>query len=103
MNALTLCLLFSSALFAIGLIAALARRTAILVLLGLELMLSAGNINLVAFWRYGTPHPAGAGLSFVLFIIAVSAAETGVGLALIIALRRHRASIRLDEAVWLKG
>ncbi|HZZ57746.1 MAG TPA: NADH-quinone oxidoreductase subunit NuoK [Opitutaceae bacterium] len=103
MSALQACLLFSSALFALGLAAALARRTAILVLLALELMLSAGTVNLVAFWRYG-PRPADAsGLLFVLFAIAISAAEAGVGLALVIAVRRHHASIRLDQPARLKG
>jgi NADH-quinone oxidoreductase subunit K len=103
MSPLQLCLLFSSLLFCIGLAGALSRSNTILVLLGIELMLNAANLNFIAFWRYG-PHPeAGTGLIFVLFAIAVAAAEAAVGLALVIAIHRHRKSIRLQEANTLKG
>lgn len=102
-NPLQLCLLFSSALFCIGLTAALSRSNAILVLLGIELMLNAANINFIAFWRFG-PAPAPAtGVLFVLFSIAVAAAEAAVGLALVIAIYRHQKSIRLQDATSLKG
>ncbi len=103
MTPLHLCLLISSALFAIGLTAALARSNTILVLLGIELMLNAANLNFIAFWRFG-PSPAPAsGVIFVLFAIAVAAAEAAVGLALIIAIYRHQRNIRLQEADRLKG
>ncbi len=103
MSPLQLCLAVSSLLFCIGLVAALSRSNSILVLLGVELMLNAANLNFIAFWRYG-PHPAaGAGAIFVLFTIAVAAAEAAVGLALVIALHRHRKTIRLQEANTLKG
>ncbi len=103
MNPLHLCLAFSSLLFAVGLTGALARGNSILVLLGLELMLNAANLNFIAFWRFG-PHGAPAtGVVFVLFAIAVAAAETAVGLALIISLYRHQRNIRLPEATRLKG
>lgn len=103
MSPLQLCLIFSSLLFCIGLVGALSRSNTILVLLGIELMLNAANLNFIAFWRYG-PHPeAGTGLIFVLFAIAVAAAEAAVGLALVIAIHRHRKSIRLQEANSLKG
>ena len=103
MSPLQLCLLFSSLLFCVGLIGALSRSNAILVLLGIELMLNAANLNFIAFWRYG-PHPEmGTGVLFVLFSIAVAAAEAAVGLALVIAIHRHRQSIRLQEAAQLKG
>ncbi|RXK53344.1 NADH-quinone oxidoreductase subunit NuoK [Oleiharenicola lentus] len=103
MSPLQLCLLFSSLLFCVGLAGALSRSNTILVLLGIELMLNAANLNFIAFWRYG-PHPeAGTGLIFVLFAIAVAAAEAAVGLALVIAIHRHRKSIRLQEANSLKG
>jgi NADH-quinone oxidoreductase subunit K len=95
--------LFSSLLFCVGLAGALSRSNTILVLLGIELMLNAANLNFIAFWRYG-PHPeAATGLIFVLFAIAVAAAEAAVGLALVIAIHRHRKTIRLQEANSLKG
>lgn len=103
MNPLSVCLLLSTALFCIGLAAALARTSAILVLLGIELMLNAANLNFIAFWRYGGHDPAGGGVVFVLFSIAVAAAEAAVGLALVIAVYRHQRNIRLQEAVRLKG
>ncbi|MBI3886036.1 MAG: NADH-quinone oxidoreductase subunit NuoK [Opitutae bacterium] len=103
MSPLHICLLFSSALFCIGLVGALARSNTILVLLGIELMLNAANINFIAFWRYGPNHADGTGIIFVLFSIAVAAAEAAVGLALVIAIYRHRQTIRLQEANTLKG
>ncbi|MBI5692398.1 MAG: NADH-quinone oxidoreductase subunit NuoK [Verrucomicrobia bacterium] len=100
---LQLCLLFSSALFCVGLIGALSRSNTILVLLGIELMLNAANLNFIAFWRFG-PNPAAAtGVIFVLFSIAVAAAEAAVGLALVIAIYRHQKNVRLQEASQLKG
>ena len=100
---LQLCLLFSSALFCIGLIGALSRSNTILVLLGVELMLNAANVNFIAFWRYGpSPSPA-TGVMFVIFAIAGAAAEAAVGLALVIAVYRHRKNIRLQEANTLRG
>jgi len=103
MSPLQLCLILSSLLFCLGLLGALARSNTILVLLGIELMLNAANLNFIAFWRYG-PHPeAGLGPVFVLFVIAVAAAEAAVGFALVIAINRHRKTIRLQEANSLKG
>ena len=100
---LQLCLLFSSALFCVGLIGALARSNTILVLLGIELMLNAANLNFIAFWRFSpSPTPA-TGVLFVIFSIAVAAAEAAVGLALVIAIYRHQKNIRLQEAARLKG
>jgi len=102
-NPLTLCLLLSSALFAIGLTAALARTNTILVLLGIELMLNAANLNFIAFWRFGPSTASATGVMFVLFAIAIAAAEAAVGLALVIAVYRHQKNIRLSEATRLKG
>ncbi|HTZ58770.1 MAG TPA: NADH-quinone oxidoreductase subunit NuoK [Acidobacteriaceae bacterium] len=97
MTALTGCLLASSLLFAIGLAGALTRRNTILVLVGIELMLNAANINFVAFWRFG-PHSSGAtGIIFVLFSIGVAAAEAAVGLALILAVYRHTKTTDLSR------
>lgn len=102
MNPLHLCLLVSTALFCIGLAAVLVRGNAILVLLGVELMLNAANLNFIAFWRYG-PGGGDTGVIFVLFSIAVAAAEASVGLALVIALHRHRRTISVRAANQLKG
>jgi NADH-quinone oxidoreductase subunit K len=97
-------LLFSSALFCLGLVTALARSNTILVLLGVELMLNAANINFIAFARHSAAGGgAMTGVLFALFSIAVAAAEAAVGLALIIAIYRHRRSVRLQDANELKG
>jgi len=103
MSPLHLCLAFSSVLFAVGLAGALARSNSILVLLGIELMLNAANLNFIAFWRYGPAPSSATGVIFVIFAIAVTAAETAVGLALVISIYRHQQSIRLQEATRLKG
>jgi NADH-quinone oxidoreductase subunit K len=103
MSPLQLCLVLSSLLFCVGLAGALSRSNTILVLLGIELMLNAANLNFIAFWRYG-PHPAaGTGVIFVLFAIAVAAAEAAVGLALVIAVHRHRKTVRLQDSNTLRG
>jgi NADH:ubiquinone oxidoreductase subunit K len=96
-------LVFSSLLFSVGLAGALTRRNAILVLVGIELMLNAANLNFISFWRYGTDPNALAGIMFVLFSIAIAAAEAAVGLALIIAVYRHYKTINLDKVDKLKG
>jgi len=97
------CLLVSALLFAIGLAGAVTRRNAILALVGIELMLNAANLNFIAFWRFG-PHPeALTGLMVVIFSIAIAAAEAAVGLALVIAIYRHRKTINLDEIKDLRG
>ena len=103
MSQLQLCLLLSSFLFCIGLIGAMARSNTILVLLGVELMLNAANINFIAFWPYGPNHASGTGILFVLFSIAIAASEAAVGLALVISVYRHQKNIRLQEANRLKG
>jgi NADH-quinone oxidoreductase subunit K len=90
-------------LFAIGLAGALTRRNAILVLIGIELMLNAGNLNLIAFWRYSERPETLQGIMFVLFSIAIAAAEAAVGLALIIAIYRHYKTTDLDQIDSLKG
>lgn len=103
MTPLTACLLLSALLFAIGLAGALMRRNAILVLIGIELMLNAANLNFIAFWRYG-PHPeALTGMMFAVFSIAVAAAEAAVGLALVISLYRHIRSANIDEVNSMSG
>jgi NADH:ubiquinone oxidoreductase subunit K len=96
-------LLVAALVFAIGLAGALTRRNAILVLIGIELMLNAANLNLIAFWRY-SPHPEVlTGMMFAVFSIAVAAAEAAVGLGLVIALYRHAHTTDLDEINRMKG
>lgn len=103
MTPLAGCLLLAVLLFAIGLAGALVRRNAILVLIGIELMLNAANLNFIAFWRYG-PHPeALTGVLFAIFSIGVAAAEAAVGLALIISLYRHLKSANIDEVTSMHG
>ena len=97
MTALAGCLLVSSLLFAVGLAGALTRRNTILVLVGIELMLNAANLNFVAFWRFGPHSGAPAGMIFVLFSIGVAAAEAAVGLALILAVYRHTKTTDLSQ------
>jgi NADH:ubiquinone oxidoreductase subunit K len=103
MTPLTGCLLVSSLLFAIGLGGALTRHSAILVLIGIELMLNAANLNFIAFWRYGSHPEALTGMLFVIFSIAVAAAEAAVGLALIIAIYRHTKTTNVQEMDELRG
>lgn len=96
-------LVLSALLFSLGLAGALARRNAIIVLIGIELMLNAANLNFIAFWRYG-PHPeALTGILFTLFSIAVAAAEAAVGLALIISIYRHYKTANVDQMDAMKG
>ncbi|HEY6170248.1 MAG TPA: NADH-quinone oxidoreductase subunit NuoK [Verrucomicrobiae bacterium] len=103
MNPLTGYLLLAALLFAIGLAGALMRRNAILVLIGIELMLNAANLNFIAFWRYGPNPEALTGVTFVLFAIAIAAAEAAVGLALIISIYRHYKTTNVNDVNELKG
>jgi NADH-quinone oxidoreductase subunit K len=94
-------LVFAAALFSIGLYGVLARRNAVAILMGVELMLNAVNINLVAFWRYITPAQI-AGQAFAVMVFAVAAAEVAVGLALVISIYRRRNTVVADEIDLLK-
>jgi NADH-quinone oxidoreductase subunit K len=89
-------------LFSIGLYGALARRNAVAVLMGIELILNAVNINLVAFNRYIIPQLV-TGQVFAIFVLAIAAAEAAVGLALIIAIYRSRDTVNLEDLDLLKG
>ena len=96
-------LLLSSLLFSVGLAGVLIRRNAILVLIGIELMLNAANLNFIAFWRFGPDPSALTGMMFALFSIGVAAAEAAVGLAIILAAYRHSKTTDLDRMNSLKG
>ncbi|MBX3747456.1 MAG: NADH-quinone oxidoreductase subunit NuoK [Verrucomicrobiae bacterium] len=103
MNPIVPHLVLAVLLFAIGMTGALLRRNAILTLVGIELMLNGANLSFVVFWRFG-PHPdPHTGVMFALFSIAVAAAEAAVGLALIIALFRHRRTTALEMADSMRG
>ncbi len=93
--------ILSAVLFCIGLFGVLAKRNAIMVLICIELMLNAVNINLVAFNKYVTPADF-IGQIFAIFVIAVAAAEVGLGLAIIIAIYRNKVSVNLDDFDLLK-
>jgi len=94
-------LFFAAGLFSIGLFGVLARKNAIAILMGVELMLNAVNINLVAFWRYRTPSGIG-GQVFAVIVFAVAAAEVAVGLALFISIYRRRNTIAADQIDLMK-
>lgn len=96
-------LILSSLLFAVGLAGALTRRNAILVLIGIELMLNAANLNFIAFWRFGPNPEALTGVMFAIFSIGVAAAEAAVGLAMIIAIYKHYKTTNLDYIDSMKG
>lgn len=94
-------LILSAALFSIGLFGVMARRNAIAILLSIELMLNAVNINLVAFWRYLDPVRI-TGQVFAIIVFAVAAAEVAVGLALVISVYRNRKTVVADELDMMK-
>ena len=101
---LTAFLTVAAVLFAIGLYTILAQRTAVMVLMGIECILNAVGLNLIAFWRFHVqPAENVDGQVFALFVIAVAAAEVAVGLALIISIYRNRKTVNLDELDLLKG
>jgi NADH-quinone oxidoreductase subunit K len=95
-------LIVAALLFAIGLFGAFSRKNAIAVLMGIELMLNAVNINLVAFWRYLTPENI-SGQVFAAMVFVVAAAEVGVGLALVLSVYRSKKTIvpaEIDLMKW---
>ena len=93
-------LLLAAFLFSTGVYGVLARKNGVLVLMSIELILNAVNINLVAF---GAFNKSTTGQIFALFVIAIAAAEVGVGLAIVLLIYRNRRSIDLTEADLLKG
>ena len=94
-------LTFASALFCLGLYAVLARKNAVAILMGIELMLNAVIVNLVAFWRYNEPANV-SGQVFAIIVFAVAAAEAAVGLALIISIYRRRETVMAEEIDMMK-
>ena len=94
-------LLVAAGLFSVGMFGVLARRNAIAILMSIELMLNAVNINLVAFWRYKSPVDL-SGQAFAVFVFVVAAAEAAVGLALIISIYRRRQSVIAEDVDLMK-
>jgi len=93
-------LLLGAVLFCIGVYGVLAKRSAVMVLMSVELILNAVNINLLAF---GALRGDVAGAVFALFVIAVAAAEVGVGLAIVLVIYRNRQSVDLNDVDLMKG
>src|SRR5205085_7360095 len=94
---LQLFLIVSAALFCIGLLAALSRRHAIFILIGIEMMLAAANLNFIAFWRFAPQPQPPIGIMVAIFAIAIAAAEAAVGLAMVIVVYRHFRSTNVDQ------
>jgi NAD(P)H-quinone oxidoreductase subunit 4L len=93
-------LLLGAILFCIGVYGVLAKRSAVLVLMSIELILNAVNLNLIAF---GAARGDATGAVFALFVIAVAAAEVGVGLAIVLAIYRNRRSVDLNDVDSMRG
>jgi NADH:ubiquinone oxidoreductase subunit K len=101
MVSLSYYLIFAAALFCIGLYGVLARKNAVAIMMGIELMLNAVIVNVLAFWRFRTPDQI-TGQAFAVVVFAVAAAEVAVGLALFISTFRQRNTIAADEIDLLK-
>ena len=100
---LQILLAISAILFAFGLAATLSRSNSIMILIGIELMLGAANLNFITFWRFSENPSDLVGILFAIFSIAVAAAEAAVGLAIIILVHRRINSVEADDASNLKG
>ena len=94
--------ILSAGLFCLGLYGALARRNAVLILMAIELMLNAVNVNLVAFAAYRSTAPA-TGLIIAIFVITIAAAEVALALAIVLRLFRQQSSVSVDEIDVLRG
>ena len=99
---LTWYLVVAAVLFCVGVFGVLARKNAIAILMSVELMLNAVNLNLVAFWRYLQPDKM-AGQAFAAFVFIVAAAEAAAGLALIISVYRNHSTVDIENVDLLKG
>lgn len=99
---LTAYLLVGTTLFAVGLYAILVQRTAVMVLMGIEVLLNAVGLNLIAFWRYVAPSDY-SGQIFTIIIVTIGAIEMAIGLGLMMLLYRRRQSVRIDEYDALRG
>jgi NADH-quinone oxidoreductase subunit K len=99
-------LIFAAAIFTVGLLGVLVRRNAIALLMAIEIMLNAANINLVAFWRYGVSPEGGSpisGVMMAIFVITIAAAEVAVGIGLVLLCYRRWHSADVDQYDSLSG
>jgi NADH:ubiquinone oxidoreductase subunit K len=96
-------LILGAVLFCVGVYGVLARRNGVLVLMSIELILNAVNINLVALGALQGPEAAVTGQVFALFVITIAAAEVGVGLAIVLLIYRNRTTVDLDEVDLMRG
>jgi NADH:ubiquinone oxidoreductase subunit K len=96
-------LVLGAVLFCIGVYGVLARRNGVLVLMSIELILNAVNINLVAFGALQEGAAAITGQVFALFVVTIAAAEVGVGLAIVLLIYRNRTSVDLDDVDMMRG
>lgn len=99
---ITAFLLAGAVLFGIGIYAVLAQRSAVMILMGIEVLLNAVGLNIVTFWRYTAPNDY-SGQIFLILIVTVGAVEMGVGLALMMLLYRNRQTVQVDKYQDLEG
>ncbi len=99
---LTAYLVVAALLFAIGVYAVIAQRSAVMILMGIEVLLNAIGLNLIAFWRFVNPGDYSAQI-FAIIIITVGAVEMGIGLAIMLLLYRNRSSVQVDDYAELRG
>lgn len=99
---LTAYLLVAALLFAIGVYAIIAQRTAVMILMGIEVLLNAIGLNLVAFWRYVAPSDYSAQI-FTILIVTIGAVEMAVGLAIMLLIYRNRRTVQVDKYQELEG
>ncbi|ALK97748.1 NADH-ubiquinone oxidoreductase [Massilia sp. WF1] len=95
-------LLVSAALFAIGVYTVVAQRSAVMILMGIELLLNAAGLNVIAFWRFVQPDDY-SGQIFLIMLVTVGAVEMAVGLAIMLLLYRQRKDVQVDSYTELKG
>lgn len=99
---LTAYLIVGAILFAIGLYAVLAQRSAVMVLMGIEVLLNAIGLNLIAFWRFVRPEDYSAQI-FTILIVTIGAVEMAIGLAIMLLLYRNRQTVQVDDYTELRG
>ena len=99
---LTAYLLIAAILFAVGLYAVLAQRSAVMILMGIEVLLNAVGLNIMAFWRYVQPADY-SGQIFLILIVTIGAVEMGIGLAIMLLLYRNRQTVQVDQYEEMRG